>query len=416
MKRWVLNLLAVLIGFTVALFLLDNLMLQTLFSQVSRLFLTVTPYITYVMLIFLVSAGTASLNLQQLTWKALRTAFLWIVILLAAAMLTGGFVASLMPQFTLHQFTAANPGAAEPSSEMQLVLQSAERLSEGAGFEVLYTSFGLLFPVILLSFVLGYGITPVRDVLRPAYSVINSFSEVCHTLLSGFSHVLNIGLAFLSGLLFARLLQISQVALLLPFFIFLTIAVLIYILLIIPLAAVLITKEKHPYRLLFGLFSPVLLSLFSGSSTYALPITLQHTRINLGTAKRVNSTALPVISLFGRAGSALISIFTLTSLQAAFIGEIPSPVTVLSIAVICTLFSLAAYAFPGWEVAMITLGTAGVLNLASVSETTIAVLFILYPLLQGLSAVIDTLACGVGSASCGYKLKAHVVVSRKERI
>jgi Na+/H+-dicarboxylate symporter len=416
MKRWVLNVLAVLIGGTAGLFLIPENFLYQLFEQVAILALSLVPFIVYIMLLPIISAGVASLNLQRLSRRILLNAAGWILLISAAAALTAGFLASLIPVIPFSEVTAAGTQSQMVVSQAEQVQAHITGLLEQRDITLLYRSFGLLLPLIIVAAVLGYGITPTREVLRPAYSVINSFSEAMYSLLPGLGHLLNVGLAFFSGLFLVRILNISGWGSITSFLIYLGVTVLVFILLVIPLAAALFAREKHPYRLISALISPMILSFFSTSSLFALPATIQHTRVNLGTAKRVSSTTIPLFALLGRSGSLLISIFTLISFHVSVIGGPPALTTILMIAVTAAALSLCSYAFPGFEVLMITAGSAAVLDLASLHEGHIMILLILYPIIQGSAAMIDTLSYGVGSCSCADRNHARVPVTPKERI
>ena len=415
MKRWIVNLLSMLIGLTISFLLVDNQLLMNIFIWVSGLFLIVVPYITYGMLFFLVTAGVASLNLQNLTRKTISHTLYWIFAAFLLLMITGGFFAYLMPSSDLDLFVTSNVSLYRlyPSTE---VLKRITGTLSGSQYRPFYRSYGLILPILGIAFYLGYGITPTKEVLRPAFSVVNSFSEVCYKLLSGIGFIMNIGLTCMTGILISRLITIQRWLLIQQLLFYLLFAALIVILLILPLLIVIFTKERRPFKLITGLTSPVLLALGSGTSSYSLPMTIEHTRINLGTAKRVTSVSAPIISLAGRAGSAFVSCFILIGFQTAHTGGQSTPMTTLMILLVCGSLSLFSYAFPGFELVFICLGTSHLLGLHITDEILIAFILILRPMLQAVSAGLDTLICGLGAASCGYVMHSHIPVTRKERI
>lgn len=416
MKRWVLNVLAVLVGATAGLFFIQEQVLFSLFENVASAAFGLFIFITYIFVTVLVAAGTAGLNLQQLTAKLVRTVILWALIFSVAAVFTSGFLASLMPPVDYSQLTSEGMYAQrfiEPAVTIRD--QAINIITQGNG-SPLYTSFGLLLPIVLASLILGYGITPVREVIRPAYSVVNSFSEVAYRLLPAFNHVLNVALAFFSGLFFVHIIQLSGWAQVSSFFIYFAITILVFILLVLPLAAVLFARERHPFRLISGLLSPMIIAFFSGSAACALPATLRHTRINLGTAKRVSSTSLPMLTILGKGGSVLVSMFILVSFHVSMVGGAPAISTLLRISSTVLLFSMFSYAFPGFEVLMITASSAYLLDLVSFGEPSTTVVLLLYPIIQGSAAMIDTLGSGIGAACSAQLLHARVDVGSDERI
>ncbi len=416
MKKWILNLLSILVGLTVAFFLLGSPALEQLFIYISSLLVNLVPYILYGMIFFISTAGIASLNLQKLTYKTLFYTLLWASITLLLLILSSGFFSSLMPLVDVDSFIKANLQIIDGNSVLSRPYDSILLAFSGNNFKPFFFSFGLLMPIVGMSFLLGYGITPTKEVLRPAYSVINSFSEVSLKLLHLISHLMNIGLSFITGVFIVTLLRISSFSIITSFLIYFFLATVIVIFLIFPLLIVIFTKERHPYFLLSGLLSPLFHAFFSGTSTYALPVVLQHNRANLGIAKRINALSIPVLSLIGRGGSAFVSSFVLITMLSSRMGDTTLVSMTLKILISCGVFSMVSYAFPGLEVLSITLGTIAVLGLDIYQESTFFFILLLHPLLQGVAAVIDTLICGVGAAASGYRVHAHIPVTKKDRI
>ncbi len=415
MKRWLVNLLSLLAGLTLSFFLVDSQLLEGIVVRISELFATLVPLITYGMLFFFASAGIASLNLQCLTRKTLSWTGLWIVSAGALLLFTGGLFAYLMPASDISRFLTQNSGVTALFSTGDIQTRLALVLS-GPQYGPFFLSFGLLLPVMGIALYLGFGITPTRDVIRPAFAVMNSFSEVCYRLLASISLFMNAGLACMSGLFLSRMFMISSWQALQPLLLFLLFAVLIIIGLLFPLLIVIFTRERNPFALISGLFSPLLFAAGSGTSSYALPIILEHTRENLGTAKRITALSIPAISLFGRIGSAFVSSFIIIALYTDAAGGQILPAVTVSIVVLSGAFSLLSYAFPGFEVLFIIMGVSQVLGLEFISASLPVFYLILRPLLQGIAAVIDTMSCGLGAASCGYIMHAHIPVSAKDRI
>ena len=416
MKKWILNLISILVGLTLAFFLFSSSTLEGFFSNIATLLMNLIPYVTYGMVFFLATAGIASLNLQNLTRNAVLCTLLWGGLSIGLLSLFSGFFAYLMPLVDLDQFISLNRDLTGSVSLQDGAFQSITASLAGNNFKPFFFSFGLLLPIVAAGFYLGWGVTPTKEVLKPAYSVINSFSEVSHKLLHSISHIMNVGLAFFSGIFLAHVLQVSGLSVITSFFIFFSIAAAILIFLVFPVLIVIFTKEHRPYYFLSGLLSPILHAFFSGTTTYALPLLIQHTRTNLGIAKRVNALSIPLLSLAARGGSAFVSSFVLIAMLSSRMGDTTLISTTLQILLACSALSIISYAFPGMEVMFITLGAIHFLDLGIYEESTFLFIILLRPLLQGTAAVIDTLICGLGAAACGYRLHAFIPVERKDRI
>ena len=65
-------------------------------------------------------------------------------------------------------------------------------------------------------------------------------------------------------------------------------------------------RDINPYRILYASFAPMLAAFFSQDTHVALTVLLRHSNESLGIRRRISSVALPIFSIFGRAGSALV--------------------------------------------------------------------------------------------------------------
>ena len=145
------------------------------------------------------------------------------------------------------------------------------------------------------------------------------------------------------------------------FVILLAIDLLVIALVIYPALLKIFCRDINPYRILYAGFAPMLAAFLSQDTHVALPVLLRHTNESLGIRRRFSSVILPVFSIFGRAGSALVItvsfivilksysslgigakdmlwLIGIAALFSCFLGRFPAGGTYIALASVCALY------------------------------------------------------------------------------
>ena len=142
------------------------------------------------------------------------------------------------------------------------------------------------------------------------------------------------------------------------------------------------------------MLAPALAALFSGSIFFSSPMTISLSRHNLGVQKRVGTTAVPLYTIIGRGGSAMIATLSVLSLLYAAAGQMPSDKVLLIVALSSAMFSYLSPLYLGWEVFFITTITLQFLNL-DLHGAELSVIGLM-PLLNGLGILLDSYIAAFG--------------------
>ena len=152
------------------------------FSSSSSLFgmmSTITSYLTGVAsFLFLgtsiitLASGTASLRKNKLGGKVLRTTILWAIVTTLVLSFLGAFVARFVDVI----FPVSASAGGEYESGIKAFITASDPLSSSAFLSKVF------IPALIASFILGVALTPSSDIIRPAYTVMNSFSEVMYRI------------------------------------------------------------------------------------------------------------------------------------------------------------------------------------------------------------------------------------------
>ena len=212
-------------------------------------------------------------------------------------------------------------------------------------FNLLTRTYTIALPLLVASLAIGLAITPTTDVVKPAYVVFNSFSEVMYRLSKVFTLLSFVFVYFISYVGTYALISDATIFTRLDFIIYVLVFVLISYLVIVPLVFLVISRGKlNPYKKRY--FSLSLFALISGSTTYTSVINMNVARNNLGVQKRITSYVTLLNSVFLKGGTAAIAtiiIFSLLHSYGAFPTTIIDICILLAFIIISSMISSAAY-------------------------------------------------------------------------
>lgn len=409
MKDWLTYIIASIIGVSLYYILPSTSTMTAVTESLSGIVLNVGIYVLIPFTFFTMTAGAASLRRERRFFPALLATGMWVVvstfIITAVGALTTRY---LMPaQIPLQIESAGFPDITimKGSDILASILKTNV-------ITVFVENSTFLIPIIIFSLLLGIVLKPDFEYIHPAYTVMNSFAEVFYRFAHVISRLLALGMIILSSMWFMQYIEVKEYVFQgLQFFLLLGSTFGIIVLIILPILALFIGQERHPYRWILGLFAPILAVWFSGNQQFALTTLIVHTRQNLGTAKRITSTTTPILTLFAHGGSAAVSVITIAALYHTVTGAPMTTSALIPISMFCMAFSLLASFTPGLEVPLIIVLTLKATGLGL--ESSLPYIVLLLPFLQSIALTLDTIITGFGSGILGHMFKANAPIKIK---
>lgn len=410
MKDWFKYIVATVAGLALVLIFPESDLIKSIIGTGAAVFENLGRYILIPFVFISFTSGIANLRRQKQAFRAVIYSLGWGVLASLALTVTAGLIAwKIFPaNFSGVTGTEAisTPGLV-PFSEFITSVIHTNVLA------VFTKDIPLLLPVVVFALLLGIALKPDEDFIRPAFAVMNSFSEAFYKLAAIITELFILGIVFISAVWFAKTFSSNIISDSIKLVLLISIVTLLAVFLILPLLLLLIGKTRKPYLWLFALTSPAILAWFSGSTLTAQIPLLLHTRNNLGVAKRVSSTSIPILTIMGRSGSAMIGVVTICSLYSTIHGSSLPFLGLLLAMVITTLFSLiSASTPPGTEIMFIVAMTGTLMG--NDFTTTLPIILPMMPLLLGASALIDTISAGFGAGAISRVLQAHSPVKAKD--
>ncbi|WP_169310086.1 cation:dicarboxylate symporter family transporter [Parasphaerochaeta coccoides] len=402
MKTWISYTAAMLMGLAATLLFGDS----AFFAQAAASVVVVLIGAGFILLVPFVfvafSAGTASLRKNRKGWSLAWTTILWSLALTVLLPLVGSVIFHLFPVVFPVTSTAGVPVKGLSASLGQIFMPYL------SGYNPL-----VLLAAMALALTLGYFLRPDADVIRPAYAVTNSFSEVFFRFARGLSAAGFVLVFFFSVHWFVSLYRDGTVFIAGRFLLLVCGGTAIVLCGIVPLVYGVATGfRRNPYRALYRLIAPALMALFSGSIYFSWPVLMSASRHNNGVQKRIVGTAAPLYIFLGRGGTAFMATLTATALLYAATGSLPAFGIIVAVAGASMLVSFASAFHPGFELmaAVLLVFRFHGINLYGGEATLLAFL----PLLNGMGLLLDVVIAGLGQDVTSAHMKTAVTVDYRD--
>lgn len=368
-------------------------------------FLTGVAALLFLVVSFVtIASGTASLRKNRLGGRTVRITIFWAVVTTLILSMLGVILANGIPQI----FPVSSSAGGNYTEVLSSFTSSIDALDAGS-------IIGKFFlPLVFAAFILGAALTPSSDVIRPAYTVMNSFSEAVYRIQRtaayfGAFYVYVAGTAFFLNIWQEKTAFVSPKP-----FVALALSVLLVIMVVLPLLYAIFTGfRKNPYGVV-GRGLAGLLTAFLSSNIYASSLMGESlSRSNMGIQKRISSTATPLSILIARGGTAFVSTLTTVTLLKTLGAEI-STFALVILALTISGLSLVSSFFPGVEIAVVSVFAIRFLNINVYGAE--AAIVALLPILNGFAIMIDVLISFMASAIVGARTKTDAKIPLKDTI
>lgn len=240
------------------------------------------------------------------------------------------------------------------------IVESFRQLLPTSAFEAL-TNGSFILPLCIFGGFAGAGCAVDKSEAKATLTLFDSLSRVAYAVMTFFVDLVSIGMIALSINWVFEYRSMIASRVFVDFILLLLFDLLFVALVLYPALIRLLCGKINPYRILYASIAPVLASFFSGDTIMTLPVLLRHTNESLGVRRRISSVTMPMFSIFGRGGSALVVtvsfIVILKSysslgisfsdmvwligaaiLISFFLGRFPSGGTFIALAAICALY------------------------------------------------------------------------------
>lgn len=240
------------------------------------------------------------------------------------------------------------------------VMESFLRLFPSSAFEAFVDGLYIL-PLCIFAGFAGAACAVDKNISKPVLTLFDSLSRVSYAVMAFFVDMFSIGLIAISVNWFIKFQAMLSTKFFTGLITLLLVDFFIIALIIYPLILKIICRDINPYKVLYAAIAPVCAAFLSGDTNLTLPILLRHSNESLGVRRRISSVSLPVFSVFGRAGSAMVVTISfivilksysslgisakdmfwlvgISTLFSFFLGRFPVTGTYISLVAVCAIY------------------------------------------------------------------------------
>ena len=406
MKTWITYLASILLGLATTLLLGDSIYISSLISTLSQIVMNVGLLLFIPLVLVGFSSGVASLRKDNLGSNNLKGIVLWSVVTALILPICATLLFTLYPV----AFPVTSTAGQESFSDSLLVSMfssAGNQLLSGNPFYTLATASSFILPIVIISWILGYALKPNADVIKPAYSIVNSFSEVMFRLSRAYTVLGYIIVYIASTQTFIALYQEKTVFVAPKFVAIFTSITALTSLIIIPIIYAIITKGKrNPYKDTFRSLSAMFMALTTSNILVTAPVIESTSRHNNGVQKRTAATATPLFILIGKGGTAVITTLSVLAILTSVTGSKIDINTTIIVALVSAIASFASSLAPGFEVMFTSILVFKLTNVSLYgAEMTIMGLL---PFVNGLAVMLDAQIAMLGNVVAARFIKTDI--------
>ena len=415
MKTWITYIAAMLMGLATSLLFGTFTQTAGILSSVSSYMISLGVFISIPVIFITLASGTASLMKDKKGKKVFGFSLLWSVVTAIILAFAAAVVFIAKPEgFPVTSSAGSAPGTL--LSHVSYMMGSAgSALYPLNAFWTLASTTRFILPLIIISWILGLALKPSADIIRPAYTTMNSFSEVMYRVSRTYT-VYGFFLVFItSASFFTDVYQEKTIFAVPEYAKLLTIAAIAAVIVVLPLLYAIFTGfRKNPYKVLYRSIASMLMGFTTSNIVAAIPVNESIARQNLGVQKRIASTATPLLSVIGKGGSAFVAVLTMLTLFTETTESMPSASVIAITAITAAAVSFASSVSAGTEIAIITVITLQLLGINLYGAENAIVAFL--PILGGLATMIDSLIVSFGNSVVATAVGTDVEIPYRDTI
>ncbi|MBP5519065.1 MAG: dicarboxylate/amino acid:cation symporter [Treponema sp.] len=301
MKVWVKYLIGVALGVLAALILPGNAAMSNGVAFLTELFIRIGRYVVVPLIFTTAIVSVSRLRSSKLLWKT--AGLTGIIVVVSAFILTlVGLLSILIVKLPRIPITVEATTEAFNLDIKGMILS----LFPYSGFDSVKDG-SFLLVCLVMAFIVGWESASEETAFKPILTLSDSLSDLFYNVANFFTEimaVLGIAIVCYWTIDFRAVIATGIFTPMIIMFIidFVIVAGIIY-----PLILYFVCHDPHPYKVLYASVAPLVLSFFSGDANLVVPLANRHLRDSLGIRRRCRGFTYPLLSIFARGGSALVS-------------------------------------------------------------------------------------------------------------
>ncbi len=302
MKIWMKYLIGAVLGAALALVLpAEDQGLRSTLGFLFDLSIRIGTYALLPLVLFSTPVAVFELNEDGELWRQIGRTFLVLLAAVAAMALLGVAVAAALKPARIPLVAEAVPPV-KAAGFKDLLLS----LFPGSPFNALGAG-QFILPAFFLALVVGLALSHDKAATKPALILFDSLSRIFYQVNSFLAEFLGVLVIAVTARNVLELRAAPSAEVYRSLLLAVGIEVAVVALALLPAALYFLGGRKNPYRTLYALLAPSVAALVSGDLYFPLGSLFKHSKESLGARRRSNALSIPLVAVFGRAGTTLVA-------------------------------------------------------------------------------------------------------------
>ena len=302
MKIWLKLLIGTSVGILAGIFFPETWSDLKIIEQLSSLAINIGRYALFPLVFFTVVTGIHTLVQKKKVLGLMSRTVIYMIIVSAVLAIFGTVSVLLISPERIPVF-----------------IEESARVSQQGFYNTLLTIFPRNFfsailqngdqilPVFIMAVLIGFNMNFDKVVTRAAVQLFESVSAIFYHINSFIIELMGFFMVPMAWYITEQIINTSEIELFRQMLFAITADVLIIIFIIYPVILYFITGRKNPYKWIYAALAPSIAAIASGDSLFCLGLQIKNSSENMGGRKETGSVSLPLLAVFGKAGTAMIT-------------------------------------------------------------------------------------------------------------
>ncbi|MDC7226215.1 MAG: cation:dicarboxylase symporter family transporter [Spirochaetales bacterium] len=302
MKIWLKLLIGTIAGILAAFFLPDAWSNILIIEQLSTVAINIGRYILFPLVFFSVVTGIHTLIQKKKAGGILGRSVLYMVIISALLSVFGTVSVLLLSPERIPVFI-------QESSHIDLpgFYETIQTIFPKNFFSVIFQDGNQILPLFMMAVLIGFNMNFDKVITRPSVQLFESLAGVFRHINSFIIELMGFFMFPMAWFITEQIISTAEIEVFRQMLFAILADIMILVFIIYPIILYFVTGRRNPYKWIYAALAPTLAALASGDSLFSLSLQMKNSSANMGSKPEASSVSLPLLAVFGKAGTAMIT-------------------------------------------------------------------------------------------------------------
>ncbi|MBI9107280.1 MAG: dicarboxylate/amino acid:cation symporter [Spirochaetales bacterium] len=302
MKIWLKLFIGIIVGVLLGIFIPEAWTNLELIEKLSYLSVSLGRYILFPLVFFSVITGIYTLSRNKKTTVLFGKTIFYMVATSALLSIIGTLSVLLLSPERIPVFIEENAPVNLPGFYETLLTIFPRNF-----FAAVFQDGNHILPLFIMAILVGFNLNFDKVITRAAVQFFESMSGIFYHINSFIIELMGFFVIPMAWFLTEQIRNTAEIDLFRQMLLAIAADILLIIFIIYPIIIYFILGKKNPYKWIYGAIAPALAAAVSGDSLFCLGLQIKNSRENMGSKPEAGSVNLPLLAIFGRGGTAMIT-------------------------------------------------------------------------------------------------------------